>query len=63
MGAWNYGVFDDDTAYDALDDLIESSKIISDMEKYFDIVPLAVIPDIEALQELKEYKKAAGKEK
>ena len=26
MGAWNYGVFDDDTAYDALDDLIESSK-------------------------------------
>ena len=36
MGAWNYGVFDDDTAYDALDDLIESSKIISDMEKYFD---------------------------
>ena len=38
MGAWNYGVFDDDTAYDALDDLIESSKIISDMEKYFDAV-------------------------
>ena len=21
MGAWDYGVFDDDTAYDALDDL------------------------------------------
>ena len=21
MGAWNYGVFDDDTAYDALTDL------------------------------------------
>lgn len=22
MGAWNYGVFDDDTAYDALDHLL-----------------------------------------
>lgn len=38
MGAWNYGVFDDDTAYDALDDLRASSKIIADMEKYFDEV-------------------------
>lgn len=38
MGAWNYGVFDDDTAYDALDDLRESLEIISDMEKYFDAV-------------------------
>ena len=38
MGAWNYGVFDDDTAYDVLDDLKESSDIIKDMEKYFDDV-------------------------
>ena len=42
-----------------MDDTIHTAE---DMEKYFDIVPLAVIPDIEALQELKEYKKAAGKE-
>lgn len=27
MGAWNYGVFDDDIAYDALDDLRELSLI------------------------------------
>lgn len=38
MGAWNYGVFDDDTAYDALDDLKASSDIIADMEQYFDEV-------------------------
>lgn len=38
MGAWNYGVFDDDIAYDALDDLRESLEIITDMEKYFDTV-------------------------
>lgn len=38
MGAWNYGVFDDDTAYDALDDLKVSQEIIADMEKYFDAV-------------------------
>ena len=38
MGAWNYGVFDDDTAYDALDDLKASSDIIADMEWYFDEV-------------------------
>ena len=38
MGAWNYGVFDDDTAYDALDDLKASKDIIKDMEKYFDAV-------------------------
>ena len=36
MGAWNYGVFDDDTAYDALDELKASPEIIADMEKYFD---------------------------
>ena len=36
MGAWNYAVFDDDTAYDALDDLKASQTIIADMEKYFD---------------------------
>lgn len=33
MGAWNYGVFDDDTAYDALIDLKNSSDIIADMER------------------------------
>lgn len=38
MGAWDYGVFDDDTAYDALDDLKASSDIIADMERYFDEV-------------------------
>lgn len=38
MGAWNYTVFDDDTAYDALADLRASSEIIADMEKYFDAV-------------------------
>lgn len=38
MGAWNYAVFDDDTAYDALDDLRASSEIIADMEEYFDAV-------------------------
>jgi len=38
MGAWNYAVFDDDTAYDALDDLKVSSNIAADIEKYFDIV-------------------------
>lgn len=36
MGAWNYAVFDDDTAYDALADLKASAQIIADMEKYFD---------------------------
>lgn len=36
MGAWNYGVFDDDTAYDVLDDLKSSQEILTDMEKYFD---------------------------
>lgn len=38
MGAWNYGVFDDDTAYDALSDLKASAEMIADMEKYFDAV-------------------------
>lgn len=38
MGAWDYGVFDDDTAYDALDDLKAAKNIMSDMEKYFDEV-------------------------
>lgn len=38
MGAWNYGVFDDDTAYDALDDLRASANITSDMGRYFDEV-------------------------
>ena len=38
MGAWDFAVFDDDTAYDVLDDLKESSDIIKDIEKYFDDV-------------------------
>ncbi|WP_373263002.1 DUF4259 domain-containing protein [Hungatella hathewayi] len=38
MGAWNYAVFDDDTAYDALNDLRVSSEINADMERYFDEV-------------------------
>lgn len=38
MGAWNYGVFDDDTAYDALEDLMLSKNMIKDMEQYFDDV-------------------------
>ncbi|MBS5111296.1 MAG: DUF4259 domain-containing protein [Coprobacillus cateniformis] len=38
MGAWDFAVFDDDTAYDVLDDLKESSDITKDMEKYFDDV-------------------------
>lgn len=37
-GAWDYGVFDDDTAYDALDDLKESANIIIEIQKYFDKV-------------------------
>jgi len=35
MGAWNYMVFDDDTAYDVLNDLRETQTIITDMKKYF----------------------------
>lgn len=38
MGAWSYGVFDDDTAYDALIDLKASSDIVADIERYFDEV-------------------------
>lgn len=38
MGAWNYTTFDDDTAYDVLDDLRESENIVTDMEHYFDQV-------------------------
>lgn len=30
MGAWNYGVFDDDTAYDALTDLKNSYEKLSE---------------------------------
>jgi len=37
-GAAVFGVFDDDTAYDALIDLKGSSDIIADMEQYFDEV-------------------------
>lgn len=36
MGAWDYGVFDDDVAYDALDDLRSSKSVAKEMEKYFD---------------------------
>lgn len=36
MGAWGYGVFDDDTAYDALEDLKASSGIAADLKRYFD---------------------------
>lgn len=38
MGAWDYGIFDDDTAYDALYDLETSKNIMNDMEKYLDEV-------------------------
>lgn len=38
MGAWGYAVFDDDTAYDALDDLRASPDIAADMERPFDAV-------------------------
>lgn len=38
MGAWNYGVFDDDTAYDALEDFMASKDIMKDMEQYLDDV-------------------------
>jgi hypothetical protein len=38
MGAWDHGVFDDDTAYDALDDLKASQEIMTEMERYFDAV-------------------------
>ena len=36
--AWNYGVFEDDTDYDTLNDLKASLCISEDIEKYFDIV-------------------------
>lgn len=36
MGAWDFGVFDDDVAYDALDDLRSAKAIEREMEKYFD---------------------------
>lgn len=35
MGAWDCGIFDDDTAMDVLDELLESENIIEDMKKYF----------------------------
>lgn len=38
MGAWNYGIFDDDSAYDAMDELMESENVLSDMERHFDAV-------------------------
>ena len=36
MGAWNYGIFDDDTACDALADLKASSDRFADMETYLE---------------------------
>lgn len=47
MGAWNYGVFDDDTAYDALDDLKASKDIITEMEQFFDKVIISDYVDYE----------------
>lgn len=38
MGAWDYAVFDDDTAYNTLDDLRVSEEIIVKMRNYFDKV-------------------------
>lgn len=38
MGAWNYGIFDDDLAYDALDELMDSENVLLDMEKNLDTV-------------------------
>lgn len=38
MGAWDFTVFDDDTAYDALDDLRNTGTLLLDMERYFDTV-------------------------
>lgn len=35
MGAWDTGVFDDDTSYDVLDDLHRSKDVIDYMEKAF----------------------------
>lgn len=36
MGAWDFSVFDDDSACDALDELKEAEDIISLMEEYFE---------------------------
>ena len=38
MGAWDIGVYDDDTAYEAIDELKTATSILSVMEKYFDDV-------------------------
>ena len=35
MGAWDCGIFDDDTAVDVLEELIDSEDIVGDMRKYF----------------------------
>ena len=40
-----------------MDDTIHTAD---DMEKYFDIVPLAVIPDVEELASEKQQKKTHG---
>ena len=36
MGAWDFSVFDDDSACDALEELKEAEDIISLMEDYFE---------------------------
>ena len=50
MGAWNYGIFDDDTACDALAELRTSPDIITDIEKYFDEVIQAEYVDCDDAQ-------------
>lgn len=36
MGAWNYGVFDDDSAYDVMDELEDCDDVAGYLEKAFD---------------------------
>ena len=43
MGAWSYGVFGDDTAYDALDDLKASKEIIRDMEHVSKKIQISIL--------------------
>lgn len=38
MGCWNYQIFCDDTACDALDDLISSDSPVLDIEQFLDAV-------------------------
>ncbi len=36
MGCWNYQIFCDDTSSDALDELVESESLITDLERFLD---------------------------